>query len=61
MPSCTVTFRSILVNPNARDRSLAIARRKYRLWQMVEWSKDHVADIDSINFNLEIFGRFWIT
>jgi hypothetical protein len=32
MPSCIkVTFRSIIYDPMARDRSLAMARRRYRL------------------------------
>jgi hypothetical protein len=33
MPSCIkVTFRSIIDDPIARDRSLAMARCSYRLW-----------------------------
>jgi hypothetical protein len=32
MPSCIkTTFRSVLDDPMARDRSLAMARRSYRL------------------------------
>jgi hypothetical protein len=33
MPSCIkMTFRSILDDPMARDRSLAMARHSYMLW-----------------------------
>jgi hypothetical protein len=50
VPSCiTITFLSILVDPIARDRSLAMARRRHRLRQMNEWSKDHVAAIGFLN------------
>jgi hypothetical protein len=52
MPSCIkVTFRSIIVNPIARDRSLAMDRHRCRLWWMAEWSEDYVAAIGS--FKLE--------
>jgi hypothetical protein len=27
---------------------------------MAEWSKDHVAAIGSLNFNLGTFGRSWL-
>jgi hypothetical protein len=48
MSSCIkVTFRSILDDPIARARSLAIARYSCRPRQMVEWSEDHVAAIGS--------------
>jgi hypothetical protein len=47
-PSCiTVTFRSILVTPITRDRSLAMSKRRCRLWYMAKWLKDHVAAIGS--------------
>jgi hypothetical protein len=52
MPSCIkVTFRSIIVNPISRDRSLAMDMRRCRLWWMAEWSEDYVAAIGS--FKLE--------
>jgi hypothetical protein len=44
------------VTPTARDRSLAIARRRCRLRYMVEWSEDHVAAIGTLNSNTGLIG-----
>jgi hypothetical protein len=38
-------FQSTLVDPMARNRSLAMAKHKCRLWLMAEWSEDYVATI----------------
>jgi hypothetical protein len=57
-PSCIkITFESILVAPMARDILLTMARRRYKIRLMVEWSEDHVAAIGSLNLNFGINGR----
>jgi hypothetical protein len=43
-----------------RDRPLAMARRRCRLWYMAEWSEDHMAIIGSLNLNLGIIGGMWL-
>jgi hypothetical protein len=40
-----MTFQSTLVDPMARDRSLAMSRRRYRLQYMAEWLEDQVVAI----------------
>jgi hypothetical protein len=48
------------VNPIARDRSLAMPKRRCRAWQMAEWSEDNVTAIGSLNLNFVIFGSSWL-
>jgi hypothetical protein len=61
VPSCiTVTFRSILVTPITRDRSLAMARCRCRLRQMAEGSKDHVVVIGSQTQHLDLVDGTWL-
>jgi hypothetical protein len=46
-----VALRYFLIypcDPTTRDRSLAMARRRCRLRQMAEWSKDCMAAIGSL-------------
>jgi hypothetical protein len=52
-----MTFRSILVNPMAKDWSLAMAKRRCRSRYMARCSEDHVAAIGSLNLNFGTFGR----
>ncbi len=48
VPSCITIPSDLSLCPSTRDRSLAMARRRCRLRQMAEWSKDHVTAIGSL-------------
>jgi hypothetical protein len=61
VPSCiAITFRSILIDPIARDRPLAMARHRSRIRLMAEWSKDHVTAIGSYTQHLGLVGGTWL-
>jgi hypothetical protein len=50
-----IIFRSILVSPNARDRSIALATHRCRPEYMAVWLEDHVTAIGSLTLNFGFF------